>query len=467
MAVAVLSSSSAVADEAATTHRSVSGAGEGQGKDAGAAFVLESKGTWWHAGFHLTTAMVGPAVLSLPYALRGIGWALGLATLTALAAVSFYTYYLMSRVLDHCEAAGRRHIRFRDLAADVLGSGWAFYLMVAVQGAINVGVTIGSILLAGNSLQIMYTSLVPDGPLKLYHFIIAVASVLALLSQMPSFHSLRYINLGSLVLSVCYTILVSAACIRAGLSSNAPAKDYSLSTSKSEKTFDAFLSVSILAAAFGNGILPEIQATLVPPAAGKMVKALVINYSVAFFTFYPLAITGYWAFGKTVQSNAIQSLMPDAGPSLAPRWLLCLTVVLVLFQLLAIALLYAQVVYEVMEKRVADAARGRFSCRNVLPRVATRTLYVVMCAFVAAALPFFGEIVGVIGSVGYIPLDFILPVVMYNMVVSPPRRSVVYMTNVAIMVLFAGLGAIGAVASVRKLVLNAGRFKLFNDHVVK
>uniref|UniRef100_R7WF75 Amino acid transporter transmembrane domain-containing protein n=1 Tax=Aegilops tauschii TaxID=37682 RepID=R7WF75_AEGTA len=291
---AVSSPSAAVADEAATRRRD--GAGKTAG-DAGAEFVLESKGTWWHAGFHLTTAM----------------------------------------------------------------------------GAINVGVTIGSILLAGNSLQIMYTTLVPYGPLKLYHFIVAVASVLALLSQMPSFHSLRYINLGSLVLSVGYTILVSAACIRAGLSSNAPAKDYSLSTSKSEKTFDAFLSVSILAAAFGNGILPEIQATLVPPAAGKMVKALVINYSVAFFTFYPLAITGYWAFGKTVQSNAIQSLMPATGPSLAPRWLLCLTVVLVLFQLLAIALLYAQVVYEVMEKRVADATRGRFSWRNLLPRVAMRT----------------------------------------------------------------------------------------------
>ena len=125
--------------------------------DAGAAFVLESKGTvrgaychaccllhildpsihlthvvaaaaaadfagtWWHAGFHLTTAIVGPTVLTLPYALRGTGWALGLTLLSAMAAVTLYEYSLMSRVLDHCEARGRRHIRFRELAADVLG----------------------------------------------------------------------------------------------------------------------------------------------------------------------------------------------------------------------------------------------------------------------------------------------------------------------------------------------------------
>jgi len=35
--------------------------------------------------------------------------------------VTFYAYYLMSKVLDHCEKSGRRHIRFRELAADVLG----------------------------------------------------------------------------------------------------------------------------------------------------------------------------------------------------------------------------------------------------------------------------------------------------------------------------------------------------------
>ncbi|EEE64860.1 hypothetical protein OsJ_19717 [Oryza sativa Japonica Group] len=401
--------------------------------DAGAAFVLESKGKWWHAGFHLTTAIVGPTVLTLPYALRGMGWALGLVALTAVAAVTFYAYYLMSRVLDHCEAHGRRHIRFRELAADVLGSGWVFYLVVTVQTAINAGITIGSILLAADCLQIMYSDLAPNGPLKLYHFIIVVAVVLSLLSQLPSFHSLRYINLGSLLLSFGYTILVSAACIRAGALSDVPEKDYSLSSSNSEKTFNAFLSISILASVFGNGILPEIQATLAPPAAGKMMKALVLCYTVVLFTFYLPAITGYWAFGS---------------------------------QLLAIALVYSQVAYEIMEKSSADAARGRFSRRNVAPRVALRTAYVAACAFVAAMLPFFGDIVGVVGAVGFIPLDFVLPVVMYNMALAPPRRSPVYLANVAIMVVFTGVGLIGAVASVRKLVLDAGQFKLFSGNVV-
>jgi hypothetical protein len=47
-------------------------------------------------------------------------------------------------------------------------------------------------------------------------------------------------------------MLVSAACICAGLSRDAPAKDYSLSTSRSERTITSFLSVSILTSVFGN-----------------------------------------------------------------------------------------------------------------------------------------------------------------------------------------------------------------------
>ena len=73
-----------------------------------------------------------------------------------------------------------------------------------------------------------------------------------------------------------------------------------------------------------------------------MTKALVLCYAVIFFTFYFPAITGYWAFGNQVQSNLLQSLMPDEGPSLAPTWLLGLAVVLVLLQLIAIALVSTQ-----------------------------------------------------------------------------------------------------------------------------
>ncbi|KAL0393654.1 UNVERIFIED_CONTAM: putative GABA transporter 2 [Sesamum latifolium] len=389
-------------------------------EDAGAAFVLQSKGKWWHAGFHLTTAIVGPTILTLPYAFRGLGWGLGFLCLTAMGVVTFYSYYLMSLVLDHCEKAGRRHIRFRELAADVLGSGWMFYFVIFIQTAINTGISIGAILLAGECLQIMYSNLSPDGPLKLYHFIAMVTIVMILLSQFPSFHSLRHINFVSLLLSLGYTFLVVGACIAAGASKNAPRRDYSLESSESSRVFSAFTSISIIAAIFGNGILPEIQATLAPPATGKMVKGLIMCYTVIFFTFYSAAVSGYWVFGNKSNSNILKSLMPDEGPSLAPVWLLGLAIVFVLLQLLAIGLVYSQVAYEIMEKKSADVKQGMFSKRNLIPRILLRSL----------------------------------------------KSSLAYWVNYSIIVVFSCVGIMGAFSSLRKLVQDAKQFKLFSSDVV-
>ncbi|KAG8496835.1 hypothetical protein CXB51_008124 [Gossypium anomalum] len=434
--------------------------------DAGATFVLESKGKWWHAGFHLTTAIVGPTILTLPYAFRGLGWGLGFLCLTVLGCVTFYSYYLMSKVLEHCEKAGRRHIRFRELAADVLGSGWMFYFVIFIQTAINTGVGIGAILLAGECLQIMYENLSPNGSLKLYEFIAMVTVVMIVLSQLPSFHSLRQINFASLLLCLGYTFLMVGACINAGLSKNAPPRDYSLEPSGSSRVFSAFTSISIIASIFGNGILPEIQATLAPPATGKMVKGLLMCYTVAFLTFYSAAVSGYWVFGNKSNSNILKSLMPDEGPSLAPTIVLGLAVVFVLLQLLAIGLVYSQVAYEIMEKQSADVKQGMFSKRNLIPRLILRSLYVIFCGFMAAMLPFFGDISGVVGAIGFIPLDFILPMLLYNMTYKPSRSTLTYWINLSIIIVFTGVGIMGSFSSIRKLVLDANKFKLFSSDVV-
>ncbi|WCJ26475.1 Transmembrane amino acid transporter family protein [Euphorbia peplus] len=434
--------------------------------DAGAAFVLESKGKWWHAGFHLTTAIVGPTILTLPYAFRGLGWGLGFLCLTVMGIVTFYAYFLMSMVLDHCEKAGRRHIRFRELAADVLGSGWMFYFVIFIQTTINTGVSIGAILLAGECIQILYSNVSPNGSMKLYEFIAIVTAVMIVLSQLPTFHSLRHLNMASLLLSLGYTFLVVGACINAGLSKHAPVRDYSLESSESAKVFSAFTSISIIAAIFGNGILPEIQATLAPPATGKMFKGLLMCYSVIIVTFYSAAVSGYWVFGNKSSSNILNSLLPDEGPALAPTWVLGLAVIFVLLQLFAIGLVYSQVAYEIMEKKSADVKQGMFSKRNVIPRIILRSIYVIFCGFMASMLPFFGDINGVVGAIGFIPLDFVLPMLLYNMTFKPSKSSLTYWINMSIVIVFTGAGLMGAFSSIRKLVLDAKKFKLFSSDVV-
>jgi hypothetical protein len=127
---------------------------------------------------------------------------------------------------------------------------------------------------------------------------------------------------------------------------------------------------------------------------------------------------------------------------------------------------YSQVAYEIMEKKSADVQQGMFSKRNLIPRIVLRTLYMIFCGFMAAMLPFFGDINGVVGAIGFIPLDFVLPMLLYNMTFKPPKSSLTYWLNLSIMVVFTGAGLTGAFSSTRKLVLDAKKFKLFSSNVV-
>jgi len=119
-----------------------------------------------------------------------------------------------------------------------------------------------------------------------------------------------------------------------------------------------------------------------------------------------------------------------------------------------------------MEKKSADTTQGMFSKRNLIPRILLRTTYMVLSGFFAAMLPFFGDINGVVGAIGFIPLDFILPMLLYNMTHKPPKTSPMYWINISIIVIFTGAGLLGAVSSFRKLVLDAKQFKLFSNNVV-
>ena len=128
--------------------------------------------------------------------------------------------------------------------------------------------------------------------------------------------------------------------------------------------------------------------------------------------------------------------------------------------------MYSQVAYEIMETRSADVNQGLFSRRNLIPRIVLRTLYMIFCGFMAAMLPFFGDINGIVGAIGFIPLDFILPMLLYNMTYKPPRSSFTFWINISIIIVFTGAGLMGTFSSVRKLILDAYKFKLFSSDVV-
>ncbi|XP_073271622.1 GABA transporter 1 [Primulina huaijiensis] len=429
--------------------------------DAGAQFVLKSRGSWVHCGFHLTTSIVAPALLSLPYAFASLGWTAGVLSLSIGAIVTFYSYNLLSFVLEHHAQLGRRHLTFRDMAHDIIGQRWGTYFVGPIQFLVCYGAVVACTLLGGQCLKMIYVLSSPDGDMKLYQFVIIFGGLMLILAQIPSFHSLRHINLVSLVLCLVYSACATAGSIYIGSSSKGPRKDYSLNSNKETRIFGMFNALAIIATTFGNGIIPEIQATLAPPIKGKMFKGLCICYSVVITTFFSVAISGYWAFGNQAKGLVLSNFLDELGRPLVPKWFILMTNIFTILQLLAVGVVYLQPTNVVLERALANPKSKEFSPRNVIPRLISRSISVVIATTIAAMLPFFGDINALIGAVGFMPLDFVLPFVFFNLTFKAFKRNPVFWLNITFAVFFSILGLVATVAAVRQIILDAKSYRLF------
>ncbi|EPS64146.1 proline transporter [Genlisea aurea] len=307
----------------------------------------------------------------------------------------------------------------------------------------------------------MYIVARPKGSMELYQFMIIYGGVILILAQIPSFHATRNINLLSLLLVLTYAASITVASIYLGFSKNAPTRDYSIVGVGVNLVFGFFNGISVIATVYGNGIIPEIQATVAPPVRGKMFKGLLLSYSVVISTFFSVGISGYWAFGNQAQGTVLSNFILPDGDSLLPRWFIFFTSALVFVQGVPATLIYLQPVNVILENWFSDPNKGELSPRNVVSRLVFRSLCVVLATLLAAMLPFFGDFMALIGSFGFIPLDFILPVLFYNITFKSSVRGSVYWVNAAIAAVFAVVAAVGIVASVRQIVLDSGTYRLF------
>ncbi|KAG8054691.1 hypothetical protein GUJ93_ZPchr0001g29526 [Zizania palustris] len=308
--------------------------------------------------------------------------------------------------------------------------------------------------------QAIYLIANPGGTIKLYVFVLIFGVFMMTLAQMPSFHSLRHVNLISLVLCLAYSFCAVAGCIYLGTSDRTARRDYSITGNTHHRVFGVFNAIAVIATTYGNGIIPEIQATVAAPVTGKMFKGLCLCYAVVVTTFFSVAISGYWAFGNQAQGTLLSNFMVD-GRAIIPEWLLLITELFTLLQLSAVAVVYLQPTNEVLEGLLSDPKAGQYAARNVVPRLLSRTVAVALGTTIAAMVPFFGDMNALIGAFGFLPLDFAVPAVFYNLTFKPSKKGVVFWLNTTIAVVFSALAVVASVAAVRQIILDANSYKLF------
>ncbi|XLT07162.1 hypothetical protein HN51_045911 [Arachis hypogaea] len=186
-----------------------------------------------------------------------------------------------------------------------------------------------------------------------------------------------------------------------------------------KKVWAIFQALGNIAFAYSfSDILIEIQDTIKSPLKVRTMKRA-INLSIATTTtFYVLCgCIGYGAFGNSAPGNLLTAFDK-------PFWLVDIANLTLLIQLAGAYQVYSQPLFAFIEERATKKWEilGKehkvqipfLSSYNLnIFRLVWRSLYVVVSTVIAMLIPFFNDILGVIGALGFWPLSVYFSVEMH------------------------------------------------------
>ncbi|CAM8973175.1 unnamed protein product [Rhodiola kirilowii] len=397
---------------------------------------VKRTGTVWTASAHIITAVIGSGVLSLAWATAQLGWVAGPSVLFLFSFVTYYTSTLLSVCYRSGDSVnGKRNYTYMDAVRSYLGGskvtllGWIQYLNLF---GVAVGYTIASsISMMAIKRSNCYHASGGKDPCKInsnpYMIGFGVAEIL--LSQIPDFDQLWWLSSVAAVMSFTYSTIglglgiakvAETGQIRGSLTG------ISIGTvTESQKIWRSFQALGNIAFAYSfSMILIEIQDTLKsPPSEAKTMRKATLLSVVVTTAFYMMCgCFGYAAFGDLAPGN----LLTGFG-FYNPFWLLDIANVAIVIHLVGAYQVFCQPLYAFIEKKAAEKfPESDFITKDILVplpglksfklnlfRLVWRTVFVIITTLISMLLPFFNDVVGLLGALGFWPLTVYFPVEMY------------------------------------------------------
>jgi len=243
--------------------------------------------------------------------------------------ITLYTLWLLIQ-LHEC-VPGVRFDRLRDLGAHALGPRLGPWVVVPQQLIVQLGCDMVYMVTGGNCLQKFAESACPTcAPLHRSYWICIFGSSQFLLSQLPNLDAITAVSFLAAAMSLSYSTISRAACVARG-----PVAGVSYAYkggAAADSTFRVFGALGQVAFAYaGHGVVLEIQATIpstpTKPSRAPMWKGTVAAYLVTAACYFPVALVGYWAFGRDVGDNVLVALQ-------RPPWLVAAANMMVVIHVL-------------------------------------------------------------------------------------------------------------------------------------
>ncbi|PKA64748.1 Amino acid permease 3 [Apostasia shenzhenica] len=405
-------------------------------------------GTMWTASAHIITAVIGSGVLSLAWSIAQLGWIAGPSVMILFAFVIYYTSSLLADCYRSGDpVTGKRNYTYMDAVHANLG-GLKVKICGYIQYANLFGVSIGYTIAASISMTAIKRSNCfhenGDGsPCRTSSnpFMIIFGLTEIVLSQIPDFDQLWWLSILAAVMSFTYSSIglglgiaqvVKNGALKGGLTGVAVGPTVSQMT----KIWNSLQAFGDIAFAYSYSvILIEIQDTIksAPPSESTVMKKATLVSVAVTTSFYTLCgCFGFAAFGDRAPGN----LLTGFG-FYNPYWLLNVANAAIAVHLVGAYQVYCQPLFAFVEnwakrrwpesrlirKDMSVPVGRKKTCKMNLFRMVWRTAFVVLTTVLSMLLPFFDNVVGLLGALGFWPLTVYFPVEMYVARREVPRWS--------------------------------------------
>lgn len=244
---------------------------------------------------------------------------------------------------------------------------------------------------------------------------------------------------------------------------------------ETQKIWRSFQALGAIAFACSYSlVLIEIEDTIKPPPLESkiMQKATLFSVSMTTVLYMMIGCFGYAAFGDLAPKN----LLTGFG-FYNPYWLLDIANIAIVVHLVGAYQVSCQPLFAYVEKRAAtkfpqsafineeyNMIKGSKAYKLNLFRLVWRILFVISTTIIPMVMPFFENIAGILGAIGFWPLTVYFPVEMYIVQEKVPKWSSRWISLQMLSVACLIISIVAAVGSLAGVVTDLKAYKPFQTN---
>ncbi|XP_027330896.1 amino acid permease 1-like [Abrus precatorius] len=386
------------------------------------------------ASTHIITVVVGAGVLALAWAMAQLGWIAGIGSILAFSSISIFTYSLVADCYRYPDpVTGKRNYTYMQAVKAYLG-GTMHVLCGLVQYTKLAGITVGYTITSSTSLVAIRKAICihqggHTGSCKFSNnpFMIGFGILQIFLSQIPNFHELTWLSTAAAITSFGYVFIGSGLCLSLVVSGKGAATSITGTSvgpelSAEDKVLRVFTAMGNIALACTYAtVVYDIMDTLKshPPENKQMKKANVLGVTAMTIVFLLCSGLGYAAFGDNTPGNILTGFTE-------PFWLVALGNACIVIHMIGAYQVMGQPFFRIVEMGAnmvwpdSDFINKEYPFKMAsvtvnfnLFRLIWRTIFVILATILAMAMPFFSEILSLLGAIGFGPLVVFFPIQMH------------------------------------------------------